>query len=172
MEKLLNILGLNKPMYKISDFETNLIMHYIVNFILDIALAIFIIIFAVSTKYTHGIFVFIAILLILVAMHAYNLLQLLGGQVVYFEGICKTSNKSVTTIFKTQFFGKSNIEVEFEGKTYLVPVRHNAPFKNGSMVRVYLIEDNIYQKDEDTFTVTNPIYVSKIKNPQGVDNNV
>lgn len=169
MRKLFELFGLNPPQYKFSDFETNLRFHYLVNFGLDILLALCVIIFGISSNYFLATILFVGIVIILCLYHVYALLQLLGGQVVCFEGKCSETNKQVASLLKKQFFGKSNISVVYNDKTYLIPVRHDAPFKEGVIARIYFVENNIYPKDEDTFTIPYPIYVSKVKNAVNKD---
>lgn len=166
-----DILGLNPPKYKLADFETNLQVHYIVTFATDIVLAIAIIIFAIVSKYWTAVIVFLAILIIMLAIHAYGLFQLLGGQVVGFDGECKVINKTKPdSKLKQHFLGsKSSIEIKYEDTTYVVPVKHNSTFRKGSIIRVYFLEGELYKKDEDTYTIPNPIYISKIKNSDIID---
>lgn len=164
MEKLFELAGLKKPKYKFNDFELNLRIHYLINFGIDLGLIIFIIVFALLSKYYSSLWIFVAIFIILTATHVYNLFQLLGGQVMVFDGECGEVEKNVKTFMKRQILGKSNVEVIYDDSTYIVPVGHNSNFKKGSVVRVYYTEGEIYQKDDDTYMIPNPVYVTKVKN--------
>ena len=167
MEKCLKFIGLNLPVYKLSDFETNVKYHFVLNYCYDIALLIFTIVFSfLSNGYTSAILCFLAVLLSLILMHTYSLLQLLGGQVSTIEGTCKKVNASMLTFFKkNQIYGKSNIEILCNGHVYIVPVRHNSQFKEGCKVKIYYLSNNLYQKDDDTFTFIDTVCVVKEKNP-------
>ena len=164
MNKLLRLIGLGEIKYKFTDFEINLRTHYIANMAIDVVLFVCGLVFGITTQYLPAILIFAGVIVLSVGAHLYGLLQLLTGQVLCFEGECKETNKQVLKVLKAQVYGKSNIEVFYDGHTYITPVRHNAPFKEGTMVRVYFLDGGIYQKDEDTFAIPNPVYVSKIKN--------
>lgn len=162
--RVFEILGLNKPCHKLSDFEVNLQIHYILGFAIDMGLFIFGIFFAISTKMIPAIVIFFSVTILAAAYHIYGFLQLLGGQVYYLEGECTLVEKNVFSAFKKTVFGTSKIEVVSDDHTYVVPVSHRSKYKEGSMVRIYFTDGNIYKKDDDTSDIPYPVFVTKIKN--------
>lgn len=164
MEKILELIGLNMPCNKLRDFEINLQLHYLIGFGIDIGLFVFGIIFAIRTRMISGIIIFCFVTIGALMYHLYALLQLLGGQVFYIEGECTLVDKNMWTFFKTSIFGTSKIEVLANNHTYVVPVSHRSKFREGTLIRIYFTENNVYKKDEDTYDIPYPVYVTKIKN--------
>ena len=163
MEKLLDLIGLKKPIYKLSDFEPALRNHYILEFAADAALFLIGVIISIVNGSVTLVLMFVAVFAAAFLFHLYGFIQLLGGQVVYLDGICTEVEKNVKTVLKKTVFGTSKISVLSDDHIYEVPVRHNSIFKEDMKVRVYLTENNIYKKDEDTFDIPYPVLVLRLK---------
>lgn len=170
LDTVLDILGLKRPIHKLGDFEQSLIGHYMFNYVLDILLIIFGVMFTIKSGYLKGSLLFFFVILTSVGFHTHSLLQLLGGQVRYLDGTCIYTEKKTGKILWQTIIGTSKASIQADdGVTYILPIKHNSNIKEGNIIRVYFPEGSTFEKDEDTVEIINPVYVSKLKNSAKID---
>lgn len=168
MNKIKELLRLSDIQYKLSDYGNDLIMHFIKLYVEDVVLllgAIFSV-YVVNNPLLTVLLIVLALMVL--CRHLYLMLRFKRGDVPYIEGVCEETHKTVKTIgvsfIKKSVLGRSDAKIQADGKTYLVPIAHASTFEKGNTLRVYAEENNVYQRDEDTYMIPNPIFISLRKN--------
>lgn len=150
--------------YKFTDFEPSLCFHYILNFVLDAVLVVFGIGFAISTGYLKAVLAFFVVIAAALAMHLHSLWLLLSGNVLYVDGPCIDMEKKQAQVLWQTIIGTSKAAINTEDNyVYIFPISHAFKASVGSTLRVYFTEDTAFKKDDNTYEITNPTFVCKVK---------
>ena len=167
-EKIKTLLGIKKAKMKLSDYGNDVVIHFVWIFCEDALLALgacFGFYFLPSPIIA---FLIEAIAIAQLISHILLVNRFRSGDIWYIEGVCEESNKSMKeiglSVVNKKIYGRSNIRIKNNGKTYEIPVAHSSKIKEGNNVRVYTNESGVYQRDEDTYIIPNPIFVSLRKN--------
>jgi len=124
------------------------------------------VIFAITSKQLKATLIFMLMVAALIVEHTITLLKISYGDYMIIEGPCWCTDRSrrVVKLLKQEVFGKATINVKGDNdKTYEMPLRSKG-YPDGTKVKVYAFSNDIFKKDEDTFSVPNPIFILKTKN--------
>lgn len=133
------------------------------------ALAIIVWISVTSELYKAGAFL-IAIAVLYLAYLCYLLNAELTGKIIVFEGEYEDATMPIYDIKnplnKNKLFtvyGKSEIQIKIQDKKFIIPVFHNFTVSSGQSVRVYTLDNGIYEISDNAFSINNPILVKVCK---------
>ena len=161
--KLLDKMGLT-PKIKFKEIYYDLQIDLIKRLIfclLMIACGVF---FLISTgMYKEGALI-LTVILIYTLMEVYSMLKLMSGKYLSVVGECIE-----VTDDKVLKFSKSSLSIRVPmddgtDKVLTVPNNHKSKYRAGNKLIVFYDPDTIIQKNNDTLTVTNPLFVGISKN--------
>ncbi len=149
---------------KIFELDFMLGRHFSVLIAEDALLFIASIVFLILTMNLKLFAVFIVVALFYLFTILNQMAVISNGNYITIDGTATCTERSIEKILWREISGKANIIIDADdGHQYILPLKGKRLPKD-CKVRVYAILDSIYEKDDDTFTIPDPIYIKKIKN--------
>ena len=112
-------------------------------------------------------FLFVAMLMFLIVDKINALRNVCNGNYKVIEGQCQCRQGEVTDlkVMGLKYFGAGQMDVlGTDGHIYKLSLPLFNKYHSGDSVRIYATIDSIGQRDNDTFSITNPLHIEKMKN--------
>ncbi len=159
------LFGIERESQK-QTIDTFLFSHLVFELIKTGCLYIFVIVFGITSKQLvpTAVFFFVVTFLLLLQIRVFVRVQY--GNFLTIEGPCKCTERNVTSVLKTKIFGKAEMYIypSDQQHVYAIPMLMLHSYPEGTILRVYYFQDSVFLKDEDTYTISSPIFVTKVKN--------
>lgn len=164
----------NKTKIHFMELPTELASHFVLRFITCFIGYIAILIFALATKLYRESIVMAIILSCYLGSVLLLLTQTLKGKLLVYEGVyadkkgkahslkVPMAKKPLITSYSYSYL-TLNIEVDGEEQKIEVPCNFGFVAEEGNVIRVYTRNTGIYEKNENTIVINNPIIVKVIK---------
>lgn len=141
--------------------------YFFKHFLYSIVSYLLIFMFLITTHMTREFICMIILCTVYLGYVINNYFMVVRNKVKVCEGICESLNTAVTevkvpfTLFrkKKKIYGKSTIVVNVDDYKCIIPVNSNFMASEGNEIRFYFPEQNIFQKGDNYFYISNPLLV-------------
>lgn len=163
---------MNKERIKWNDIPSPLQNYFTVHWFLSIVFVIIMLIIALTSG-LYKIFISLAVIGLLYGAYIlYLYWQTKNAKMLMYEGVCETVKKDVTAIpnpnpFKkapmATIYGKCQLTIRINETNYVVPINQKFEVEEGNEIQVYTLNTGIFEINENSYIINNPVLVWKSK---------
>lgn len=153
---------------KWNDLPLELKNFFLCKLMIIISAVVAAIIFTIwSRLYAPGLFL-MTICLVYAAYIGYMYYMTVTERMYIFEGVCesvslKRTDLNIVKRNAASIYGNSTVTILIKDCKFVIPVPYNFSGEVGNTVRVYVLNGNVYEKTENSYTVNNPMLVKIVK---------